>query len=476
MRQTHFYLEIKAKNCYWKAMKKCESRSNGKKFSPKDLLSADALLGSWRSRRTELAALSIFYASIYLLGLLAIFYWSLNFPPLLVGVAGVASLGALASLAAARYQLVNHHYAWIPLYVTIWLASSVLVYETGGLTSPAFSDSLLRCFLLGIVLQATLRPSFFFGFAALNFLAWSAVGPLPSSLSATLGPWPLDWMLLQHGLGNGIAVYLLFRQEAPLAQEVARASEELTQTQVRLARAVEANDAKVAFLNAVSHEVRTPLTLILGFLDLFTEGSVTAEEKARYVRIIKENGERLAARFNDILEYADSRAKTIGIERAAVELRPLLASVVEESRLAAEKKGLSLSLKVESEVPNVVITDEKVLRRIVGHLLDNAVKFTSKGGARVLASLESSPVANEKRLKISVKDSGIGIPKERVSELFKPFAQLNSKLNREIGGSGLGLALVFDLSMLAGGTLRLEWSEPGCGSEFALRLPQDLPV
>lgn len=222
-----------------------------------------------------------------------------------------------------------------------------------------------------------------------------------------------------------------------------------------------ANALKDQFLANMSHELRTPLNSIIGFAELLKEQFVGPlnEKQLQYVRNILQSGEHLLSIINDILDLSKVEAGMMEIKPEEVHIRDLLESSLAMVKERAAKHRISLSLEVDEGI-GTVRTDPTRLKQILFNLLSNAVKFTPDGGS---VSVKAKRLNGE--IQISVTDTGIGIPKERMEEIFKPFVQLDSSISRQYEGTGLGLALTRRLVELLGGRIWVE-SEVGKGSTF----------
>jgi two-component system, cell cycle sensor histidine kinase PleC len=251
----------------------------------------------------------------------------------------------------------------------------------------------------------------------------------------------------------------LERQTAELADLAEKYAEEKT-------RAEEANAAKSKFLANMSHELRTPLNAIIGFSEIMESGlfgPLGADKYVEYSRDIRESGEYLLEVINDILDMSKIEAGGIRLAPEAVELDLLLTDCIRVVSTRAGEKNLALHAEVEPTIQ--LEADRRALKQITLNLLSNAVKFTPDGGAvGVRARLRAGKVS------IAIKDNGIGIARQALHKLGRPFEQVESQLTKRHQGSGLGLAIAKSLVELHGGTMRIR-SQLGRGTMVVVRLP-----
>jgi two-component system, cell cycle sensor histidine kinase PleC len=251
----------------------------------------------------------------------------------------------------------------------------------------------------------------------------------------------------------------LERQTAELADLAEKYAEEKT-------RAEEANQAKSKFLANMSHELRTPLNAIIGFSEIMESemfGPLGADKYVEYSRDIRESGEYLLDVINDILDMSKIEAGGIRLAPETVELDSLLTDCIRVVSTRAGEKNLALHADFEPAIH--LDADRRALKQITLNLLSNAVKFTPDGGAvSVRARLRGG------RVSIAIKDNGIGIPRQALHKLGRPFEQVESQLTKRHQGSGLGLAIAKSLVELHGGTMRIR-SQLGRGTIVVVRLP-----
>ncbi|WP_162141269.1 CheR family methyltransferase [Paucidesulfovibrio longus] len=233
-----------------------------------------------------------------------------------------------------------------------------------------------------------------------------------------------------------------------------------------------ANMAKSEFLANMSHEIRTPLNGVLGMLHLLKEG-VTPEEQISYSNMAHDSACRLLSLLNDILDFSRMEAGRITLVAAAFRLSDVFDSVVNVFQLASRSKRLELKCRIDSSMPCMLMGDEARLRQILFNLVGNAIKFTTAGSISVDAW--SNPVGEgggRVHLYIRVRDTGIGIPDDKVDHVFQRFTQTDASYTRQFEGAGLGLAIVKRLMEVMNGDIAVE-SNMGQGTSIYLHLPME---
>ncbi|MEM8558218.1 MAG: response regulator [Bacteroidota bacterium] len=291
----------------------------------------------------------------------------------------------------------------------------------------------------------------------------------------------IRWMLGYSLSAGGVAVGLAFSLETTSIQPILLLTgvlavpavgfiavqsrrileEELLDT---IAESQVAVKTKSEFLATMSHEIRTPMNGVLGMATLLGDTNLTDTQRD-YVETIRLSGDTLLTIINDILDFSKIEADRIELEEAPFDLRAMVEEALDLLASKAYEKPVDLVYHIDEEVPMALLGDVTRLRQIVVNLVGNAIKFTDDGEV-LLTVKKRRAVGGEQELVFAVRDTGIGIPPDRIDRLFASFSQVDSSHTRKYGGTGLGLAISKRLAELMGGTMWVE-SEVGVGSTFS---------
>ena len=228
-----------------------------------------------------------------------------------------------------------------------------------------------------------------------------------------------------------------------------------------------ANQAKSIFLATMSHEIRTPMNGVLGMASLLAETSLTAEQQD-YTDTIRSSGDALLTVINDILDYSKIESGNMELDNHPFDLRQCVEEVMDVFSAKAAQKNLDLLYQIDHQIPTQIIGDSHRLRQVLLNLISNAMKFTSQG--EIFLGIDLLTIDSQQlELAFQIRDTGIGIPPDKLPRLFKSFSQVDSSTTRKYGGTGLGLVISERLVKLMNGAISIK-SEPGVGTTFSFTI------
>ena len=345
-----------------------------------------------------------------------------------------------------------------------------LIRETDAL-GKLTGDALLLVDKDGIILHATPGATAFFGLPA-NQLTGTPLGlPLDGGpvREVRLAPTSRPAVMRRETLRRTDLplIRVLLRDLAPL-----RTAEDELATAREAAKAGER--AKSHFLANITHEIRTPMIGILGMTELTLATDLTTKQR-EYLEMARHSAQSLLTVLNDIVDYARIEVGVLELARLPFDLRATAEEIISVFRPLAAKKGLSLTYRFVGAVPHTLVGDASRLRQVLINLVGNAVKFTDSGSVvLVIARTDSGATTSRAKLRFEVRDTGIGIPGDKIQAIFDSFTQADVSPARRYQGAGLGLAIVRHLVDMMEGSYHVE-SEEGKGSVFTFEVDLALP-
>ncbi len=388
---------------------------------------------------------------------------------------------AVFSLLSVFIFFRTKHYGFFrfsQLFLILWLPF-LLQWSLGGFNNGSV-----------VMLWAILSPVGALMFHGVRqavpwFLAYLVLivvsGVFDSQLAATVPPLSDVVTTVFYVMNIGVATSIMYvvvnyfvvdnqRIIATMSQEKAKAEQARATIEEQANKLIEMDQIKNRFFANISHEFRTPLTLILGPLEDCLAG--LAEPSQAQLEVMLRNCRRLLRLINQLLDIARLEAGGMELKVKNGNLTHFIKGIVSSFAPSAERNGISLQVNADADDIEMVFDDEK-LEKVFSNLLSNALKFTATGGKILVSCVVDADDQGNKSVRITVKDTGHGIPKEELPHIFDRFRQVDGSTTRTQEGTGIGLALVKDLVTLHGGSIDVN-SEPGFGAEFTVTLPYEL--
>jgi two-component system, sensor histidine kinase and response regulator len=372
-------------------------------------------------------------------------------------------------MAQGIYQM----HGLFELHFSAFIASAILItYQNWRLQIPLVLFFLLHHITLAFLQNAGMKEVYFTQLDKVEITAFVIHIILAGIIFFTCGLWA--YLLKKYSkiqveqtreMGR-MERESLIHKERVLNEEALRVAYQKAE-QARH-EADEANKAKSVFLATMSHEIRTPMNGVIGMASLLNETSLTTEQR-EYAKTISTCGESLLTVINDILDFSKIESGNMELEQRDFDLRNCIEEVLDVFAGKAGKLGLDLVYEIDYNVPAQIIGDSLRLRQVLVNLVSNAIKFTEHGEIFVGVHLLKTKENGQLELQFEVRDTGIGIPEDKMERLFKAFSQVDSSTSRKYGGTGLGLIICEKLIGLMGGAFDVK-SKVNEGTTFSFNI------
>jgi len=385
-------------------------------------------------------------------------------------------LALIVPMAWSLYLLLEKS-QWQPSGHILLLSLTAFIWTTLGMYTNAFNLVTMQ-----VVLMVISASFYILGKNWGIIYALATAGPvvvhmLHSRLqdgNVNITPQQLNSNIYMIALITNFVILILMHYEffKCFYQSQLKERELNTQLQMALTEAKQATQLRSDFLSSMSHELRTPLHAVIGMINVLSVENPRKDQEEN-LAILRFSAENLLALINDTLDFSKMNEDKITLNNSPFNVSNLLQNIHSSFKSKAEYKGVDLRLRLDFEQGLFISGDQNRLTQILNNLISNAVKFTD-GGGRVEINISTS-LRNDKQiiLLFAIKDSGIGIPKNKQEIIFEPFLQANNNITKRYGGTGLGLAIVKQLIVLHGSTLKLV-SEENIGSVFSFEIRYEM--